>query len=277
MPMDVTKDNAVGAGLVPARSPALDDRTAHPPVVLEHIEKTYNEDQGDLMVRAVDDVSFSITHGQSVAIIGASGCGKSTLLHVLGCLDRPTRGRYLLSGRDVAQLDEDDLAAARNRHIGFVFQSFNLLPRMSAVENVELPLLYAGVPDTKRRALDALQRVGLADRATHVPNELSGGQKQRVAIARALVNAPSILLCDEPTGALDSRTSGDVLDLLLQLNREGATLIMVTHDLAVAKRMSRALWMHDGRIRLDGVANDVVEEFALHAKGGPSADERRDA
>ena len=235
------------------------------PVVLEHVSKIYNEELAELAVHAVDDVSFTIGAGESVAIIGPSGCGKSTLLHVLGCLDRPTRGRYLLQGRDVAQLDEDDLARARNRHIGFVFQSFNLLPRMTAVENVELPLLYAGVSDARRRADQALARVGLSDRAGHLPSEMSGGQKQRVAIARALVTAPSMLLCDEPTGALDSRTSAEVLDLLLGLNREGSTLLMVTHDLSVARRMSRALWMHDGGIRMDGPAASVVDQFASHA------------
>jgi len=234
------------------------------PVVIEHITKVYNADNEDLRVRAVNDISFEVHAGESVAIIGPSGCGKSTLLHVLGCLDRPTTGSYLLSGRDVATLDEDELARARNQHIGFVFQSFNLLPRMSAAENVELPLLYAGATQSRQRALDALARVGLSDRAEHLPNELSGGQKQRVAIARALVTRPSILLCDEPTGALDSRTSGEVLDLLAELSREGATLIMVTHDLAVAKRMTRVLWMHDGRIRADGPATTVVDQFAAH-------------
>lgn len=237
------------------------------PVVIEHLAKIYNEGNAELSVVAVADVSFAVDRGESVAIIGPSGCGKSTLLHLLGCLDRPTRGRYELGGRDVAQLDEDELARARNRHIGFVFQSFNLLPRMSAAENVELPLLYAGVPHSRERALEALRRVGLADRARHVPNELSGGQKQRVAIARALVTEPSILLCDEPTGALDSRTSGEVLDLLLGLNAEGSTVIMVTHDLAVARRLSRALWMRDGRIEIDGASSEVVDQFATHAAG----------
>jgi len=244
----------------------MDDASTSP-VVLEHVSKIYNEALPDLIVRAVDDVSFTIQRGESVAVIGPSGCGKSTLLHLLGCLDRPTRGRYWLSGREVAALDEDELARARNRHIGFVFQSFNLLPRMTATENVELPLLYAGVPQSRKRALDALARVGLSDRAKHLPNELSGGQKQRVAIARALVTEPSILLCDEPTGALDSRTSTEVLDLLLALNREGATVIMVTHDLAVARRLSRALWMHDGGIRMDGPVNTVIDQFTAHVGG----------
>jgi putative ABC transport system ATP-binding protein len=256
--MDSDHEASLGAGLKPARTS---------PVVLEHVSKIYNEEHAELCVRAVDDVSFEIRSGESVAVIGPSGCGKSTLLHVLGCLDRPTRGRYWLSGREVAGLDEDELAGARNRHIGFVFQSFNLLPRMTALENVELPLLYAGVSGSRARAAEALQRVGLSDRAKHLPNELSGGQKQRVAIARALVTKPSILLCDEPTGALDSRTSADVLDLLLQLNRDGSTLIMVTHDLAVAKRMARALWMHDGGIRMDGPVNTVIDRFAAHVGG----------
>ena len=176
----------------------------------------------------------------------------------------------VLEGRDVATMKSDELAAVRNRHIGFVFQSFNLLPRMSAAENVELPLLYAGVDRTKERALHALERVGLAERAHHVPSELSGGQKQRVAIARALVTNPSILLCDEPTGALDTRTGHEVLGLLAELNAEGATIIMVTHDLSVASTLKRALTMRDGVIEGDGPAAAIVDEIrrAELAHGG---------
>jgi putative ABC transport system ATP-binding protein len=237
-------------------------------VAMEDLSKVYNPTRPELAVRAVDGISFSIEHGESVAIIGPSGCGKSTLLNVIGCLDRPTSGRYLLEGRDVAKLDEDELARVRNRHIGFVFQVFNLLPRMTALENVELPLLYAGVERSREVAAEALARVGLSDRATHVPAELSGGQRQRVAIARAFVTHPSILLCDEPTGALDSRTGREVLDLLGQLNREGATIIMVTHDLAVARSLGRALSMRDGRIEADGPSGAIVDAF--HASTGPA-------
>ena len=231
------------------------------PVVIEALSKTYHPDDPALRVKAVDGISFRIRRGESVAVIGPSGCGKSTLLHLLGCLDRPTSGRYVLEGTDVATLDEDALARVRNRHIGFVFQSFHLLPRMSAVENVELPLLYGGEPNPRERAFEALRRVGLADRSKHLPNELSGGQKQRVAIARALVTRPSILLGDEPTGALDSRTGHEVLELLHELNLEGTTLIVVTHDLAVARTLSRAIQMRDGHIEADGPSATVVDAF----------------
>jgi putative ABC transport system ATP-binding protein len=227
-------------------------------VLIDELVKIYNPDEPDIAVRAVDSISFRIEPGESVAIMGPSGCGKSSLLHILGCLDRPTMGKYELAGRDVMELDEDELAALRNRHIGFVFQSFHLLPRMDALENVELPLLYAGVKKSRERAMEALERVGLKDRAHHMPNELSGGQKQRVAIARALVTKPSILLGDEPTGALDTKTGIDVLDLLQELNREGTTLICVTHDMSVARRMSRTLRMRDGKIDADGPSNEVL-------------------
>ncbi len=231
------------------------------PVVVEDLVKVYNPDRPELSVRAVDGISFRVRPGESLAIIGPSGCGKSSLLHMLGCLDRPTSGTYRISGRDVRELDEDELASVRNRHIGFIFQSFNLLPRLTAAENVELPLLYAGVPGAKERALAALDRVGLAERARHMPNELSGGQRQRVAIARALVTEPSILLGDEPTGALDSRTGAEVLGLLHELHAEGRTVILVTHDLGVARTMVRALRMRDGRIHADGPAAEVVDQL----------------
>jgi putative ABC transport system ATP-binding protein len=237
------------------------------PVVIEDLRKIYHADRAELAVRAVDGISFRIERGESVAIVGPSGCGKSTLLHVLGCLDRPTSGRYLLEGRDVARLDEDDRARARNRHIGFVFQSFNLLPRMDAVENVELPLLYAGRRDTRARALRALERVGLADRAHHRPNELSGGQKQRVAIARALVTEPSIVLGDEPTGALDSRTGREVMELLARLHAEGTTIVLVTHDLSVARSQNRVIRMRDGKIVGDGPAAAEIEAFVQENAG----------
>jgi putative ABC transport system ATP-binding protein len=233
------------------------------PIVIQDLTKVYDSARAELAVRAVDGISFRVEKGESLAIIGPSGCGKSSLLNILGCLDRPSDGRYELDGRDMAALDDDELAALRNRHIGFVFQSFNLLPRMSAAENVELPLLYGAVKHSRELAKAALDRVGLADRAHHLPNELSGGQKQRVAIARAIVTRPSILLCDEPTGALDSRTGRDVLELLLSLNGEGSTLITVTHDLSIARALSRAIRMKDGRIVADGSAAVVVAE--MHA------------
>ncbi|KYF63515.1 ABC transporter ATP-binding protein [Sorangium cellulosum] len=231
------------------------------PVLVEGLSKVYHADRADLAVRAVDRIGFEVRRGESVAIIGPSGCGKSSLLNILGCLDRPTEGTYRLGGRDVADLDDDDLAGLRNKHIGFVFQSFNLLPRMTAAENVELPLLYGAVKDSRALAESALARVGLAARARHLPTELSGGQRQRVAIARAIVTRPSILLCDEPTGALDSRTGRDVLELLLSLNADGTTLVMVTHDLGVARSLARAIHMKDGRIVADGPAGAVVAAF----------------
>ncbi|WP_437923227.1 ABC transporter ATP-binding protein [Sorangium sp. So ce291] len=231
------------------------------PVFVSGLSKVYHADREDLAVRAVDRIGFEVRRGESVAIIGPSGCGKSSLLNILGCLDRPTEGTYRLGGRNMAELDDDELAALRNRHIGFVFQSFNLLPRMTAAENVELPLLYGAVKDSRALAESALERVGLAARAKHLPSELSGGQRQRVAIARAIVTRPSMLLCDEPTGALDSRTGRDVLELLLSLNRDGTTLVMVTHDLAVARSLARAIHMKDGRIVADGPAAAVVAAF----------------
>jgi putative ABC transport system ATP-binding protein len=232
--------------------------SASPPVSIEALKKVYHADNEDLAVRAVDGISFDVQRAESLAIIGPSGCGKSSLLNILGCLDRPTEGVYRLEGRNVGELDDDELAHIRNRHIGFVFQSFNLLPRMTALENVELPLLYASVKDSRERARASLGRVGLDKRERHLPAELSGGQKQRVAIARALVTSPSILLCDEPTGALDSRTGKDVLELLHSLNADGTTLIMVTHDLTVARSLRRAIHMRDGRIIADGTAEEVV-------------------
>jgi putative ABC transport system ATP-binding protein len=251
----------------------VSEGTSQPdPVVVEDITKVYHPETPELSVRAVDGISFRVRPGESVAIVGPSGCGKSTLLHILGCLDRPTSGTYAISGRDTRELSEDELARVRNRHIGFVFQSFNLLPRLTAAENVELPLLYGGFAGAKERASAALARVGLADRAHHMPSELSGGQKQRVAIARALVTEPSILLGDEPTGALDSRTSAEVLALLQELHDEGRTLIVVTHDLGVARQMDRTIRLHDGAIAADGPSGEVVDAFmrdvAGHGDGG---------
>lgn len=207
---------------------------------------------GDQEVRALDGVSFRIDEGEQVAVVGASGSGKSTLLQILGCLEAPDGGSYRLDGRDVAGLGEDALAAVRNNKIGFVFQTFHLLPRATALENVELPLLYAGgmgSREIRRRALETLERMGLSDRVRHLPQQLSGGQRQRVAIARALVTEPRILLADEPTGNLDSRTGQEILDLFDELNAQGRTLIIVTHDPGVAGRCRRRLTMRDGRLQ----------------------------
>ena len=205
---------------------------------------------GDQVVQALNDVSLDIGEGEFVAIMGASGSGKSTLMNILGCLDRPSAGTLRLAGDEVEGLDGDTLAAIRNRRIGFVFQQFNLLPRTSAADNVELPMVYAGIKpaERRRRALDALQRVGLAERAMHTPAELSGGQQQRVAIARALVNNPSLILADEPTGALDTQTSEDIMQLLSQLNAQGMTIIMVTHEPDIAQWAGRRIVFRDGRI-----------------------------
>jgi len=225
---------------------------------IHDLEKIYNEERSEVAVRAVDGVSLSVDHGESVAIIGPSGCGKSTLMHIIGCLDTPTRGSYLLSGHDVSRLNDDQLARVRSRSIGFIFQTFNLLSRQSALENVALPLLYAGVTAPQERAMAALAKVGLSDRAHHRPSELSGGQKQRVAIARAIVNEPEILLADEPTGALDSKTGAEIMDLLQEQNRAGMLLLVVSHDMAIAGRMARVIRLRDGRIEADGHSRDVL-------------------
>jgi putative ABC transport system ATP-binding protein len=225
--------------------------TTDPLISLRGIEKTYHV--GTQAVRAVRGVDLDVQRGEYLAIMGSSGSGKSTLMNLLGCLDTPTSGTYLLNGRDVSGLGEDELAAVRNRQVGFVFQTFNLLPRSTALQNVELPLVYAGLgsAERRRRAERALDQVGLADRMTHRPNELSGGQRQRVAIARALVTEPALILADEPTGNLDSRTSEEIMALLGELDRGGRTLILVTHETDIAAFTRRIIRLHDGRIAAD--------------------------
>jgi len=226
-------------------------RSTRAVVDLRRVSKLYGE--GEAQVRALDGVDLRIERGDYVAIVGASGSGKSTVMNVIGCLDQPTRGKYLLDGIDTARLVESQFAHIRNRKIGFVFQSFNLIPRTSALENVALPLSYAGVRTAERlqRARAALEQVGLSDRAHHVPTQLSGGQQQRVAIARAMVTDPVLLLADEPTGALDSRSSQDVMGLFDDLNAAGRTVVVITHEADIAAHASRVIEMRDGRIVRD--------------------------
>jgi putative ABC transport system ATP-binding protein len=229
-------------------------------IELEHVHKIYS--LGEVEVVALDDVSLQIPTGQFVAVMGASGSGKSTLMNVIGCLDRPTTGVYRLAGREVSHLQRNELARIRNETIGFVFQHFNLLARTTARENVELPLLYTSMPARERteRAMAALERVGLAERADHTPNQLSGGQQQRVAIARALVNDPKLILADEPTGALDSRSGMEIMELFQTLGRTGITNVVVTHEPHVGSCAERMITMRDGRI-----ISDVAQQPAMAA------------
>ncbi len=237
---------------------------AEPIIRVSELTKEYR--MGDTVVRALAGVTLSIDAGEMVAVMGPSGSGKSTFMNVLGCLDRPTSGRYELAGEAVEGMDPDALAAIRNRRIGFVFQQFNLLPRTSALENAELPLLYTSLPraERQRRAARRLQQVGLGERMDHHPRQLSGGQQQRVAIARALVNDPVLILADEPTGALDSRTSLEVMALLQALNREGITVVIVTHEHDIAEFASRIVVFRDGRVQSDQahVARDAARALA---------------
>jgi putative ABC transport system ATP-binding protein len=246
-----------------------------PVIELRSVSKVYGDD--DTIVRAVDGVDLVVERGDYVAVMGTSGSGKSTLMNIIGCLDSPTHGRYVLDGVDTRRLDERQQALIRNRKIGFIFQSFNLIPRTTALTNVELPMAYAGVraADRRRRALLALEQVGLAERTGHRPSQLSGGQQQRVAVARAIVTNPVLLLADEPTGALDSRSTAEVLALFDDLNATGRTVVVITHEEEVAHRAKRVLRMQDGRIlsdeRMAALLGPPPQRLAVRANGaGPS-------
>jgi putative ABC transport system ATP-binding protein len=242
---------------VQTTTPELETRAQSPAVIaVSDVHKYY--ELGETRVHALRGVSLDIARGEFVAIMGASGSGKSTFMNILGCLDRPSSGRYLLDGVDVTRYSKVELATIRNRKIGFVFQGFNLLSRTTALENVELPTIYARLSKEERtgRAMEALKLVGLADRVAHFPSQLSGGQQQRVAIARALVNRPSILLADEPTGNLDSRTSVEIMEVLQSLNDEELTIVLVTHEQDIARYAKRAVVFRDGKIRRDDLIHD---------------------
>jgi len=242
---------AVAAFAPAAAAPAVEVTAAGALIAMQGVTKTY--DAGELAVQALQGIDLAIGRGQMVAIIGPSGSGKSTLMHILGCLDAPTDGTYRLEGRDVSKMSSFQLAAVRNQKVGFVFQTFNLLPKASLLRNVELPLLYAGITgaERKERALGALRRVGLADRAKHLPSALSGGQRQRAAIARAIVNEPSLILADEPTGNLDTKTGLEILEIFDAMHAKGETIVIVTHDPRIAERCQRVVQIVDGRIEDD--------------------------
>lgn len=217
-------------------------------IELHSIKKLFQN--GEEIVTAIDNVSLSIKRNEFVAVMGSSGSGKSTLMNVLGCLDTPSSGQYILDNQDVASLTDDELSRIRNEHIGFIFQTFHLLPKLDVVENVKLPLRYTDIESEEgtKRALDLIERVGLSHRKNHKPNEMSGGQRQRVAIARALINQPSVILADEPTGNLDSKTSSEIMDLLTELHQRGQTIIMVTHEDEIAEYAQRVIIMKDGQV-----------------------------
>ena len=245
--------------------------TLRPLISAEHVSKIYTS--GDQPLYALNDLSLGVAEGEFTAIMGASGSGKSTLMNILGGLDRPSQGEYWLDGELVSAMSDKRLSGLRNRKIGFVFQSFNLLPRLDAVENVEVPLIYGRVPtkDRRARAIEALGQVGLSERLHHRPTQLSGGQQQRVAIARALVTRPRLLLADEPTGALDSDTTRQILELLDALHASGLTILLVTHEADVAARAHRVVWVRDGRIVADGPPAEVLAGRRAAAQGSVAA------
>ncbi|MBD8946711.1 MULTISPECIES: ABC transporter ATP-binding protein [Congzhengia] len=238
-----------------------------PLVEFKDIYKIYV--MGDQEVRAIDGVSFSVYPGEFLAIIGQSGSGKSTCMNIIGCLDVPTTGTYLLNGTDVSKLNDNQLAEIRNEMLGFIFQQYNLLPKLNVLDNVKLPLMYKGLKESEqtKRAMEALERVGLADKYHHKPSQLSGGQQQRVSIARALAGSPSVILADEPTGALDSKTSKEVMAFLKELNEQGNTIILITHDNSIAATAKRVIRIHDGKIIYDGEAeNDEIIRSTVFAQ-----------
>lgn len=234
-------------------------------IEFKDIYKIY--EMGDQEVHAVDGISFTVDKGEFAAIIGTSGSGKSTCMNIIGCLDVPTRGTYLLNGKDVGKMNNDELAEIRNEMLGFVFQQYNLLPKLNVIDNVKLPLLYSGMGESEqnKRAMAALERVGLADKCKNKPSQLSGGQQQRVSIARALAGNPSVILADEPTGALDSRTSKEVIDFFKQLNESGNTIVLITHDNSIAAQAKRVIRIQDGKITYDGEAmGDEIIRSTVH-------------
>lgn len=237
-----------------------------PLIEFQDIYKIYQ--MGDSEVRAIDGISMKVEKGEFLAIVGQSGSGKSTCMNIIGCLDVPTSGKYLLDGVDVSSMTDDELAEIRNKKLGFIFQQYNLIPKLTVRQNVELPLLYAGLPEKEQaeRAMLALERVGLCDKAKNMPSQLSGGQQQRVSIARALAGDPSIILADEPTGALDSRTGKEVLEFLKKLHGEGNTIVLITHDNTIASQAERVVRIQDGKITYDGIAD--ITKFASVAHAG---------
>lgn len=239
-----------------------------PLVEFKDVYKIYK--MGDSEVRALDGVSFSIFENEFVAIIGQSGSGKSTCMNIIGCLDVPTSGEYFLKGTDVSNLTDDEQSEIRNKTLGFIFQQYNLLPKLSILDNVKLPLLYKGLPEKEQneRAMEALKQVGIDDKHHHKPSQLSGGQQQRASIARALAGYPSVILADEPTGALDSRTSKEVIEFLIELNNQGNTIILITHDNTIAARAKRVIRIHDGKIIYDGDAmgDEIIKNTVLASK-----------